>query len=218
MIQPPFGRGFAACAGASVGSVNGAAVATLAGSVPSTPGRAPGGGGGRASAAGAGVAGRACSLGRGRPANGIGAAAADWIVLLAFRLNVFTVTGWIGSVDPGVARGAAADVAGRSRCTGTLLALARSKRGASLSTLSDFVGPSAVVARATATGSTLGGSILGASVLAVSTLGAAASAIVGAVRLVDAEAIFWLSSSRIRASRLDALDPPSTTATTWRFS
>src|SRR5881296_3267287 len=151
MIQPPFGRGFAACAGASVGSVNGAAVATLAGSVPSTPGRAPGGGGGRASAAGAGA--RACSLGRGRPANGIGAAAADWIVLLAFTLKVFTVTGWIGSLDPGVARGAAADVAGRSRCTGTLLALARSKRGASLSPFSVFAGPSAVAARATATGS-----------------------------------------------------------------
>src|SRR5262245_48132531 len=91
MIQPPFGRGFAACAGASVGSVNGAtaatlAVATLAGRMPRTPGRAPGGGG-RASVAGAGVAGagvaggvagagaaaRTGSLGRGRPANGIAA-------------------------------------------------------------------------------------------------------------------------------------------------
>src|SRR5215468_1962957 len=117
MIQPPFGRGFAACGGARVGSTNGAAVATLAGSVPSTPGRAPGGGGGSASGVGAGV--RACSLGRGRPANGIGAAEADWTALLfAFTLNVFTVTGWIGSLDPGVARDAAA---GKSRCTGTLL-------------------------------------------------------------------------------------------------
>src|SRR5262245_65253825 len=101
MIQPPFGRGLAACGGASVGSVNVAAVATLAvatlavatlaGSVPSTPGRAPGGGGGRAS--GAGAATRACSLGRGRPANGVGAADADWRVLFALTLKVFTVTG-----------------------------------------------------------------------------------------------------------------------------
>src|SRR5262245_45309834 len=133
MIQPPFGRGFAACGGARVGSTNGAAVATLAGSVPSTPGRAPGGGG---RASGVGAAARTCSLGRGRPANGVGAADADWTVLVfAFTLNVFTVTGWIGSFDPGVARGA---TAGRSRCTGTLLALARSKRGASLSPFSDF--------------------------------------------------------------------------------
>src|SRR5262245_35968418 len=201
MIQAPFGRGLAAGAGASVGSINGAAaVATLAGSVPSPPGRAPGGGGGRASAAAACAGARACSLGRGSPANGIGAAAADWIVLLAFTLKVFTVTGWIGSLDPGVARGSAAGCdAGRSRCTGTLLALARSKRGASLSPLSDFVGASAAAVRATATGSILGstlgstlgsilGSILGASVLAVSILGAAASAIVGAVRLMEAEA------------------------------
>src|SRR5690349_21493458 len=108
MIQAPFGRGFAACAGVSVGSVHGAAVATLAGRVPSTPGRAPGGGGGRTSAAGTCAGARACSLARGRPANGIGAAAADWIVLFAFTLNVFTVTGWIGSFDPGVARGSAA--------------------------------------------------------------------------------------------------------------
>src|SRR5262245_47688393 len=211
MIQPPFGRGFAACGGARVGSTNGAAVATLAaGSVPSTPGRAPGGGGGRVSPAGAGTGARACSLGRGRPANGVGAADADWTLLVfAFTLNVFTVTGWIGSFDPGVARGAAPG-AGRSRCTGTLLALARSKRGASLSPfsgLSDFsdvAGPSAAAVRATATGSALGGSVLevsvleasvleastlGASALAVSTLAAAASAIAGAVRLVEAEAI-----------------------------
>src|SRR5215831_14091887 len=127
MIQPPFGRGFAACEGARVGSVSVTVVATLAGSVPSTPGRAPGGGGGRAaSPVGAGAAVRACSLGRGRPANGIGAADADWTVLFAFTLKVLTVTGWIGSVDPGAARnGAAAGDAGRSRCTGTLPALAR---------------------------------------------------------------------------------------------
>src|SRR5262245_17150963 len=125
LIQPPFGRGFAACGGARVGSTNGAAVATLAaGSVPRTPGRAPGGGGGRVSPAGAGTGARACSLGRGRPANGVGAADADWTLLVfAFTLNVFTVTGWIGSFDPGVARGAAPG-AGRSRCTGTLLELA----------------------------------------------------------------------------------------------
>src|SRR6266705_1214521 len=222
MSQPPFGRGFAACDGASVGSVNVAAAATLAGSVPSTPGRAPGGGGGRASLAVAGAAGRACSLGRGRPANGIGAADADWSVLFDFTLKVFTATGWIGSLDPGAARGGAADGdAGRSRCTGTLLALARSKRGASLSPLSgfsDFAGPSAVAVRATATGSVLGASVLGASILAVSTLGVAASAIIDAVRLVEAEAMCSLNSWRMRASRLDALDPPSTTATTWRFS
>src|SRR5215471_11115691 len=98
MIQPPFGRGFAACEGASVGSVSAAVVVALAGSVPSTPGRAPGGGGGRASAAGAAV--RAGSLGRGRPANGMGVANADCTVPLDFTFNVFTVTGWIGSFDP----------------------------------------------------------------------------------------------------------------------
>src|SRR5690348_12613957 len=103
MTQPPFGRGFAACEGASVGSVSAAIVVALAGSVPSTPGRAPGGGGGRASGAGAAVC--ACSLGRGRPAaNGMGVADADCTGPLDFTLNVFTVTGWIGSFDPGVAR------------------------------------------------------------------------------------------------------------------
>src|SRR5215475_3542676 len=167
MIQLPFGRSFAACGGARVGSTNGAAAATLAGSVPSTPGRAPGGGKGSASGVGAGV--RACSLGRGRPANGIGAADADWTALLfAFTLYVFTVTGWIGSLDPGVARAEAPGAAaGKSRCTGTLLALARSKRGASLSPfsgLSDLAGTSAAAVRGTATGSTLAGSVLEASV------------------------------------------------------
>jgi hypothetical protein len=130
--------------------------------------------------------------------------------LFDFTLNVFTVTGWIGSLDPGAARGAAADGdAGRSRCTGTLLALARSKRCASgFSDFSGFVGVSAAAVRWTATGSGL----------AVSILGVAASAIVGAVRLMEAEAMCSLNSWRMRASRLDALDPPSTTATTWRFS
>ena len=40
-----------------------------------------------------------------------------------------------------------------------------------------------------------------------------ASAIIGAVRLVDAWAIFSLISSRMRESRLPALLPPRTTAT-----
>src|SRR5215813_3978298 len=139
MIQPPRGRGLAA----GGGSAGGVAMATLAGKVPSTPGRAPGGGGGSASAAGTAAAvragsvrtgsGRAVSaraasfrvvslfavslladsLGRGRPANG--AVAADATVVLPFTLKVFTATGWIGSLDPGAARCVAADVAGRSR-------------------------------------------------------------------------------------------------------
>src|SRR5215470_687792 len=147
MIQPPFGRGFAACEGASVGSVSVAAVVALAGSVPSTPGRAPGGGGGRASGAGA----AACSLGRARPANGMGVADADFTVPLDFTLNVFTVTGWIGSLDPGVARcDAVGAVAGRSSCTGKLVELARSKCCASV--FSDLVCASAAAVLCTAAG------------------------------------------------------------------
>src|SRR5204863_8098730 len=48
--------------------------------------------------------------------------------------------------------------------------------------------------------------------------GAGPPASIGAVRLVAAWAKCWLKSSRMRASRLPALDPPSTTATTWRLS
>src|SRR5712671_1705037 len=232
MIQPLRGRGLAvslaACDAAGVGSAGGAAIATLAGKVPSTPGRAPGGGGGSASPAGAGAAARAGSVragsvragsaragsfGRGRPANG--AVAADATVLFPFTLKVFTITGWIGSLDPGAARCGAADADGRSRCTGTLLALARSKRWPS--------GFASADAARTAAGSFLAissliASTLGPSFLAASLLGVAASAIIGAVRLVAAEGTYWLRSSRMRESRLPALDPPSTTATTWRLS
>src|SRR3954465_12029948 len=115
MIQPPRGRCLAA---GGAGSAGGVAMATLAGKVPSTPGRAPGGGGGSASLAGAGAAARAGSvrggsvragsLGRRRPANGAAAGAADATVLVPFTLKVFTATGWIGSLDPGAARCGAA--------------------------------------------------------------------------------------------------------------
>src|SRR5215470_10747588 len=203
MIQPPRGRGLAA----GGGSAGGVAMATLAGKVPSTPGRAPGGGGGNASAAGTAAAVRAgsvrtgsgravsaraasfrvvsllaVSLGRGRPANG--AVAADATVVLPFTLKVFTATGWIGSLDPGAARCGAADVAGRSRCTGTLLALARSKRWPSRSGFASADG-----AR-TAAGSFRAISVLIASILGVSFFGVAASAIIGAVRLVAAEGTY----------------------------
>src|SRR5882724_12297092 len=228
MIQPLRGRGLAAGDAVGAGSAGGVAMATLAGSVPSTPGRAPGGGGGSASLAGAAAAVRvgsvrvgsaragsvrAGSFGRGRPANG--AAAADAAVLFPFTLKVFTATGWIGSLDPGAARCGAADAGGRSRCTGTLLALARSKRwpsgfasaGAARTTAGSFLAISLLIA------STFGPSFLGPSFF-----GVAASAIIGAVRLVAAEGTYWLRSSRMRESRLPALDPPSTTATTWRLS
>src|SRR5215813_13085838 len=119
MIQPLRGRGLAvslaACGAEGAGSAGGVAMATFAGKTPSTPGRAPGGGGGSASPAGAGAAVRAGSavrvgsirvgsiragsLGRGRPANGAGAANAT--VLFPFTLKVLTITGWIGSLDPG---------------------------------------------------------------------------------------------------------------------
>src|SRR5258707_13994060 len=121
MIQPLRGRGLAvslaACDAAGVGSAGGGAMAMLAGSVPSTPGRAPGGGGGSASLAGAAAAVRvgsvrvgsaragsvragsvragsvrAGSFGRGRPADR--AAAADAAVVFPFTMKVFTATGW----------------------------------------------------------------------------------------------------------------------------
>src|SRR4051794_33851586 len=113
MIQPLRGRGLAGslagCDATGARSAGGVAMATLAGKVPSTPGRAPGGGGGSASPVGAGTAVRAGSVrvgsvragsvlvgsfGRGRPANGAAAGAANATVLFPFTLKVFTITGW----------------------------------------------------------------------------------------------------------------------------
>src|SRR5262245_22903480 len=186
-----------AAVGDGAGSTAGTpAVRTV--SVPSTPGAAPGGAGGTAAGAGgvAGVGGgsaiaaagaesaRAGSAARGRPAKGNGAADAVWTPL-GLTLRVFTSTGRIGSVEPGTA---AAAVAGSS--SSAAAALARLKRWAS------FCAPAADAVRWADLGSAFG----------------AASAISGAVRLVEALVRWALSNWCMRASRLDALDPPSTTA------
>src|SRR5689334_20628664 len=106
MIQPPRGRGLAAG-----GSAAGVAMATCAGKVPSTPGRAPGGGGGSASLVGAVVRAGSIRVGslragsaraastrvdsfrRGSPANGADDGAAEATALLPFTLKVLTITG-----------------------------------------------------------------------------------------------------------------------------
>src|SRR5262249_26803287 len=101
----------------------------------------------------------------------------------------FSSTGRIGSVEPGTA---AAALGGSSSSAAGALTLARLKRWAS------FCAPAADAVRWADFGSAFG----------------AASATIDAVRLVEALARWALSNWRMRGAGLDALDPPSTTATT----
>src|SRR5262245_8840331 len=134
---------------------------------------------GRGSTFGAGAAG--CSLARGRPANGMVAADAVCVVP-DFTLRVLTITGRIGSLEPGVA-GVAAAVAGGSSFTGAVPVLARLKRWVSLP---DWDAGSAA------------GGVVRCTVRAGSAF-AGASAIIGAVRLVEAWAKCSPRSWRMRA-------------------
>src|SRR5437763_10294561 len=142
----------------------------------------------------------------------------------ALTITVFTRTGRIGSVEPvwtpdGSLAGAACATrvgAGLAwaldgkKWTGVLVALATANRRSGLPSL---LSPStfSVLAAGFPTGSASAAASLRSG---VASGGGDASATIGAVRLIDACAIFSLIKSRIRASRLPALLPPITTATT----
>src|SRR5438093_4648559 len=168
MIQP-LCRGVAA-EGAGAGGLSAiVGGAVRGGGMLTPPGRATMAAGGSALAAGAGTLSVLDgSEVRGSPANGSGSTEAAWVAPPGFTFKVLTITGRIGSLEPGVGR-AAVTVAGGSRRTGALLALARLKRCGSL--LSGVGAGSATAAR--------GAIGLGP-----------ASAIAGAMRLVEAFSIW----------------------------
>src|SRR5262249_18631661 len=158
-------------AGALTGSLAGSVV--VVGSVASTAGWAPSGAGGSSDFAVAGAtSARGRSFGRGMPANGTVTTEAALTGPVGLTLSVFTRTRRIGSLDPGEAAAAGAAGGGFS-CAAVLLALARPKRSPSF--------PGCGCASAT------GGAVRW-TIRVGSTLDAGASAISGAVRLVEAEA------------------------------
>ncbi len=157
------------------------------------------------------VGSRVGSLGRGRPANGAGAANAT--VLFPFTLKVFTATGWIGSLDPGAVR-----------CRDGGWRQIKVHRHAAGAREVEVLAFGLCVGWCSAHGLLLGHFELDRVDLGPLALGSFLGRLrslawplprsSGAVRLVEAVGTYWLKSSRMRESRLPALDPPSTTATT----
>ena len=226
---------FAASAGADAGA---GLIAVAAGGVAST---ADTGVGSAASglAAAAGSAGATAATGAGAREDATCNAITGAAFVPALTASVLTSTGWIGSVDPMTTRacvsiatgsGCAAsdDAAAGLKRAGTLIALATANRGSALafgSAVACVLAATSGFASAFATTfaaaldsalvTTIGWSLRsGWAATTASRAGrSAASATIVAVRLTDANAIFSLIRSRMRASRLAPLLPPMTTAT-----
>ena len=129
---------------------------------------------------------------------------------LIVTVIVLTTTGRIGSVEPLAMRSAGSEVS----CV--LFALAAANFGSAFGSGLDSTLGSGLLATAFGSGFDAGLVPILATATAFGSLaasGASASATIVAVRLVEANVIFALISSRILASRLPALLPPMTTAT-----